>query len=235
MADAKPLDRVSFGIRPKDFLFLSIIDLLSVFERKNPLGLLRAFRNAFGQGSDCHLVMKVSHAAQRPADMIRIREAAVGLPVTIIDQTIDRDHVHALIQTCDCLVSLHRSEGFGLTLAEAMYQSKPVIATAYSGNLDFTKHDNAFLVEYDLAPVPAGCEPYDEGLMWAEPRMEHAVDQLRSVLEATDLRNGRAARGREYIHAHFAPEVVGKLMAERLAVRAGRASPEARIQSASIA
>jgi glycosyltransferase involved in cell wall biosynthesis len=191
---------------------------LSVFERKNPLGLLEVFRAAFGGASNCHLVMKVNHAEQRPAEMRRIREAAGGLPVTIIDRTLDRNHVTALMQTCDCLVSLHRSEGFGLALAEAMYLSKPVIATAYSGNLDFTRPDNAFLVDYDLARIPAGCEPYDEGLWWAQPNLEHAVSQLQSVVNAPEVRRARAARGRELIRSQFAPVTVGKLMAERLAV-----------------
>ncbi len=218
VADCAHVDRAAFSIPANAFVFLSIFDLLSVFERKNPLGVLRAFRSAFGQTRDCHLVMKVNHGGQRPAEMLRIREAAAGLPVTIIDRTIDRSHINGLIQMCDCLVSLHRSEGFGLTLAESMYLGKPVIATAYSGNLDFTRRDNSFLVDYDLAPIPPGCDPYDEGLLWAEPKTEDAVKQLRSVVNSPELRRTRAAKGREYVRAHFAPENVGKLMVERLAV-----------------
>ncbi len=218
LADCAPLDRGSFSIPPNRFVFLAVFDLLSGFERKNPLGLLRAFRLAFGQASAGYLVIKVNHACQRPAEMQRIREAAAGLPVTIIDRTMDRSDLTGLLQMGDCLVSLHRSEGFGLTLAEAMHLAKPVIATAYSGNLDFTRPDNSFLVDYALTPVPPGCEPYEEGLLWAEPDIDHAVSQLRSVLTAPELRRSRAARGRELIRAHFSPEVVGRMMAERLAV-----------------
>jgi glycosyltransferase involved in cell wall biosynthesis len=148
--------------------------------------------------------------------MAAITSAVAGLPVTIIDRTIDRAHVNSLINACDCLLSLHRSEGFGLPMAEAMYLNKPVIATGYSGNTDFTRPDNAFLVEYDLGRVPKGCDPYDEGAVWAEPRLDHAVQQMQIVLDNPELRAVRANRAGEYIRAHFAPEVVGRLMRERL-------------------
>ena len=141
--------------------------------------------------------------------------------MTIVDRTIDRSQVTGLIQMADCLVSLHRSEGFGLTIAEAMYLSKPVIATAYSGNMDFTTPDNAFLVDYDLAPVPGGCDPYEEGALWADPRSESAVEQMRLVANRPDLREERALRGRERIREQYSPHAVGRLMRERLEMIAG--------------
>ena len=150
------VSRADFSIPAGRFVFLTIVDLLSVSERKNPIGVIAAFRRAFGNSKDCHLVLKISHAQQRPREMAALAEAAEGLPVTIIDRTIDRAQVNGLIRTCDCLVSLHRSEGFGLPIAEAMYLSKPVIVTDYSGNTDFTRPDNAFLVEYDLTPSAEG-------------------------------------------------------------------------------
>ena len=148
--------------------------------------------------------------------MANLTAAAAGLPVTIIDRTIDRVEVNGLIRACDCLVSLHRSEGFGLSIAEAMYLSKPVVATDYSGNTDFTRADNAFLVDYDLTRVPKGCDPYDEGAVWAEPRLDHAVQQMQIVFNSPELRGDRASRAGEYIRRHLAPEVVGKLMRERI-------------------
>jgi hypothetical protein len=112
-----------------------------------------------------------------------------------------------------------------LTIAEAMYLSKPVIVTGYSGNLDFTKPDNSFLVDYDLVHVPKGCDPYDEGLLWAEPRLDHAADQMRLVAANAEIRRSRAHNGHDYILQHFAPESVGKLMTERLDIIQGKLEP----------
>jgi glycosyltransferase involved in cell wall biosynthesis len=212
-----PADRSTFGIPPDSFLFVAIFDLMSVFERKNPLGVIQAFRSAFSGDPGYHLVLKVNHAEQHMVEMEKIRDAARDLPVTIIDRTIDREDVTALIQAADCLVSLHRSEGFGLTIAEAMHLSVPVLVTGYSGNMDFTKPDNAFLVDYHLVEVPRGCEPYDEGALWAEPELESAVNQLRLVAHNAELRKSRAAKGCQYVHAHLSPRCVGDLMSERLA------------------
>jgi glycosyltransferase involved in cell wall biosynthesis len=218
MEECSPMDRTSFGIAPADFVFLAIFDLLSVSERKNPLGILTAFRAAFGTSSNTRLILKINHAEHRPAEMTRIREAASGMAVTIIDRTMDRAHVNGLIHMSDCLVSLHRSEGFGFTMAEAMYLAKPVIATAYSGNLDFTTADNSFLVGYDLVPVPPGCEPYDPGILWAEPRIGDAVCQMRLVASDPEIRCARGRAGQGYIQKHFSSEAVGRLMMDRLSV-----------------
>jgi glycosyltransferase involved in cell wall biosynthesis len=209
-------DRSGFGIPSDSTVFISVFDLLSILERKNPFGMIAAYKQAFAGSKKCHLILKVNHGRHRPEEMERIREATVGLPVTIIDETIDRAHVLALLQMADCLVSLHRSEGFGLSIAEAMYLAKPVIVTAYSGNMDFTNAQNAFLVDYDYVPVPRGCDPYDEGLLWAEPRPDSAVSQMRLVATNPDLRRARGAAGQDCIKTHFSPEAVGGMMRDRL-------------------
>jgi hypothetical protein len=99
-----------------------------------------------------------------------------------------------------------------------MYLAKPVIATAYSGNLDFTTADNSFLVGYDLVPVPPGCEPYDPGILWAEPRIGDAVCQMRLVASDPEIRCARGRAGQGYIQKHFSSEAVGRLMMDRLSV-----------------
>jgi glycosyltransferase involved in cell wall biosynthesis/transposase len=208
--------RESFSIPCGRFVFLTVFDLLSVAERKNPAGVIKAFRLAFGASSQCHLVLKINHAAQRPGEIAAIREATAGMPVTILDRPMSREDLNALICCCDCLVSLHRSEGFGLTIAEAMYLGKPVIATGYSGNLDFTNPGNSFLVNYRMVPVPKGCEPYEAGLLWAEPSIEHASAQMRLVVENSDVRQALAEKGAEWVRTQLAPEAVGSLMRERL-------------------
>jgi glycosyltransferase involved in cell wall biosynthesis len=212
----RSMSRADFGLPSGAFVFLTIFDMLSVFERKNPLAVVEAFVRAFGDSSACHLAVKVNHGHLRPDQVQRLRAAAAGYPVTILDHAASREEINALMLSCDCLVSLHRSEGFGLTLAEAMCLGKPVIATAYSGNLDFTKSDNAFLVGYRLRPVGKGCEPYDEGLMWAEPSIEEAAAQMKAVYECEDLRQRRAMAGQEFVREFFSPAAVGRHMRNRL-------------------
>ena len=207
----------SFSLPSNAFTFLAVFDLLSVLERKNPLAVIEAFARAFESNPAYHLVLKINHASERPAEARRVAEAAAGLPVTIIDATIDRPDVIRLIASCDCLVSLHRSEGFGLALAEAMYLRKPVIATGYSGNLDFMTPHNSFLVEHRLIPVPHGCDPYDPGALWAEPLLEDAVDKMLLVAKCAELRQERAAKAEESIKRDFCPAAVGKMMADRIA------------------
>lgn len=210
------VDRGSLSLSERQFVFLSVFDLLSVLERKNPIGLLRAFRAAFEGDRDRHLILKINHASERPEEMARIAEAADGLPVTIIDRTIDRAEVNGLMEMADCLVSLHRSEGFGMSIAEAMYLGKPVVATGYSGNVDFTLPDNSFLVSYRLGPVPPGCGPYGEGLRWAEPDTASAAAQMRRVANDEGERRARAERGQEFVRTRLSPAEVGRLMKERL-------------------
>lgn len=210
------LDRSSFGVPLEPFTFLTAFDMLSVFERKNPLAVVEAFVDAFGASSDCHLVIKINHGDQRPSNLARLRAAAAGRPITIIDRAMSRDEVNALMLASDCFVSLHRSEGFGLGIAEAMHLGKPVIVTAYSGNMDFTKPDNAFLVGYRLCPVGPGCDPYDPDRRWADPCVAEAAAAMRLVRENGELRERRALEGRQFVRENLSPEAVGRLLKERL-------------------
>src|SRR5213076_1122404 len=103
--------------------------------------------------------------------------------VHIIDRSLSRGELDGLMAACDCYVSLHRSEGFGLTMAEAMYVGKPVIATGYSGNLDFMTPHNSYLVDYEVVAVGEGAAPYPAHAEWAEPSVEHAACLMRHVFE----------------------------------------------------
>ncbi|HEY7336668.1 MAG TPA: glycosyltransferase [Bryobacteraceae bacterium] len=210
------LDRSDFGIPEDRFAFLHCFDLMSGFERKNPLGAIAAFRAAFQGDASCHLVLKVNHAELHTEQMEQIRQASAGLPVTILERTIGRADLNALMNCCDCLISLHRSEGFGLTMAEAMFLGKPVIATAYSGNLDFTREDNSFLVRFKMTTVAPGCQPYDKGLRWADPDTDHAAEQMRIVFRSAETRTAKAHRGREFVRRELAPRAVGAMMRRRL-------------------
>ena len=116
---------------------------------------------------------------------------------------------------CDCYISLHRAEGFGLTMAEAMAMEKPVIATGYSGNMDFMTAENSFLVNHKLVPIAKDHGPYKRGFIWAEPDLEHAAELMRHVYEHREPARKVGMLARRDILATLTPEVVaGRLKAQ---------------------
>jgi len=177
-------DRGSFGLRNDSFIFLFVFDLNSHFERKNPLAVITAFRHAFDGRTekDVTLVLKFTGTKQYPEAYKQIIRAADGLPVKLFPEYMKRERLYGLMSVCDCYVSLHRSEGFGLTIAEAMSLGKPVIATAYSGNMDFMNTNNSFPVRYRMKRIERSVGPYKKGAEWAEPDVIHASDLMRMVV-----------------------------------------------------
>ena len=117
----------------------------------------------------------------------------------VVDQPLPRAGYNGLVAACDAYVSLHRAEGFGLTIAEAMAAGKPVIATGYSGNLEFMTDENSFLVPYELVQIPHGSAPYPNSARWAEPDRDAAAAAMRAVFESRDEARERGARGRRDI------------------------------------
>ena len=198
------------------FRFLFIFDYYSYAERKHPLGLLQAFQEAFAPGEPAHLVLKATDSRRDPEYHRRLREAARPGQVTIIDRYLDRPALNALLAGADCYVSLHRSEGFGLTLAEAMYLGKPAIATAYSGNLDFMRPDNSYLVPYRLVEIDRDHGPYRQGWQWAEPDLAAAGGLMRQVYEQRAAAAAVAAAGARTVREQLSPAAVGKLIRARL-------------------
>lgn len=211
-----PVDRETLGLPASGFLFLCMFDMLSVMERKNPAGAIQAFRRAFEGDKRCHLVVKVNNAQKAPESLARLRDLSAGANITIVDRIFSREEVVALLRHVDCLVSLHRAEGFGLILAEAMLLAKPVIATAYSGNMDFTKPGNSLLVGYKMKPVGKGCAPYDEHCSWADPNIDEAVRHMRAIFEGPELRQEIGSAARAYVSTYLSPEAVGRQIRERL-------------------
>lgn len=209
------LSRSDFGISADRFVFLSIFDMRSVFERKNPLAVISAFSRAFRPEDNCELVIKINHAEAAPAKMDLLRSAAAGKPIRLLCDTFPYPDVVALMESSDCVVSLHRAEGFGFVMAEAMLLGKPVIATGYSGNVDFTLSSNSFLVGYTLCPVGPDCQPYDPEALWANPSEEDAAAQMRLVYSNEALRRERAAAGRRFIQQHYSAEAIGARYRER--------------------
>jgi glycosyltransferase involved in cell wall biosynthesis len=181
--DPNKRDRASFGLPEDETLFLFTFDLSSVLERKNPLGCLVAFRQAFRCDEPARLVLKVNRAEAFPEEMARITKAMEGLRCTMITGTLPRPGLLALFNICDSYVSLHRSEGFGYTLAEAMLLGKPVIATDYSATAEFLDDTVGLPVRYELVQLTESYGPYFAGAHWAEADIAHAAERMRWVHE----------------------------------------------------
>jgi FkbM family methyltransferase len=215
--------RSHFGLPKNKFIFLFMFDFMSIAERKNPLGLIKAFKAAFSRKDDALLVLKCSGSSPdklqavgtSPAVVEEIKKASTNANIRIVDGTLGRKETNDLLRLSDCYVSLHRSEGFGLTMAEAMSLEKPVIATAYSGNMDFMTPANSFLVKYKLVELGQDYGPYKKGCVWAEPDIDHAAELMRLVFEKNKLGKKIGRKARQDVLRHLHPRVVGELITER--------------------
>lgn len=186
--------RARFDLSEDAFVFLFTFDVSSQMERKNPFGLIAAFRAAFGDRRDVMLVLKFTNAEYDPAGVRKLYSATEGLSAVLLEGHMTRDELAALMTVADCYVSLHRSEGFGLGVAEAMALGKPVIATMYSGPADLMTPANSYPVDYRMVAIPRDYGPYLEGFTWAEPDLEHASLLMRQVADGPVE---AAARGRQ--------------------------------------
>lgn len=203
--------RADFGLPTDAFIFLSAFDYHSVFERKNPLATVRAFQQAFGKNADYVLVLKATHGIRDPAaDRLRT-ETAGWSNIIHLTRVLTRAEMMALTQACDAFVSLHRSEGFGLHLAEAMACGKPVVATDYSANTDFMTAENSFPVQYRLVEIAEEHGPYRRGQVWADPDIAHAAEQMQRAAEpcSAQLIGGRAQQA---IRVQFNSARIGDLV-----------------------
>ncbi len=192
-----PLDRAAFGLPDDAVVVLVSFNLASSFERKNPLGAIAAFRAAFGDRTDRLLLLRVGHPGHFPADFARLRAVVSGVGNIRLDTTeLPRRDRHALTRAADIVLSLHRSEGFGLVPAEAMLLGRPVIATAWSGNMDFMDDTSAALVAYRLIPASDPRGVFEApGAAWADPLQSDAVAQLRRLADDAAERQALGARG----------------------------------------
>lgn len=217
--------RAELGL-PEGFMFLFQFDFNSTTARKNPVGLIDAYLHAFQPEDGAFLIMKSVHGDEYTADLERLRAKAAGRPdIQIIDRYLPALERDGLMQACDCYVSLHRSEGFGLTMAEAMARGKPVIATGYSGNLDFMNNENSYLVPHRLTTLMRDAGPYPAGTTWADPDLGFAAKIMREVFEDRDRAQIRAARGQTDIREHRTIEALATFLSDRFEELSGAASP----------
>jgi glycosyltransferase involved in cell wall biosynthesis len=210
------MPRSTFGLPDNRFLFLFIFDMCSMMQRKNPLAILEAFRRAFPQSESVALAIKVSRGFHDPAGLATLRDACQQAGAYLIDEVMSRGQMFALMNCCDAYVSLHRSEGFGLTLAEAMALGKPAIATGYSGNLDFMNEQNSLLVSSKRVPIRTAAHVYPIGCHWAEPSVDHAAELMRWLVDHPVEARVMADRGQQDVHKTLSLEAAGQRMAKRL-------------------
>ncbi len=212
-------DSLNYSPIPKSsFAFLFIFDFFSYFERKNPLAVISAFKQAFGKSKDHFLLIQCKNAEKDPRNFKLLMQSANQNNIRVQNTLLSHAETLDLIQTCSCYVSLHRAEGFGLTIAEAMLFEKPVIITAYSGNMDFTTSENSYLVKYDLTKIKESVGPYEKGTVWAEPDVHHAAELMRRVYENPGEARQKAIAGAQTIKTLYNTERIGTMIKNRLGV-----------------
>ncbi len=207
--------RSHFGIPEEAFAFLYVFDAASYVERKNPAALVHAFLRAFGDSSRVVLVLKFLNEDRDPAAIESLRALAGHPNIRLLSGAYTAGEIASLHNHADCFVSPHRTEGFGLNIAEAMWRAKPVIATGYSGNMDFTTPETSFLIDYELQPIRQPVGPYRAGLFWAEPSVAHLSALLREVFENREGARRKGERAARLIRRDYSPNAIGRLMEKR--------------------
>lgn len=211
-----PLDRESVGLSEESY-FLFVFDYLSVFERKNPLALVRAFTSAFSDSEGPQLVIKTINGHRCRTDREQLRLAcSARSDIRLIEEYLDSEVLRSLMANATAYVSLHRSEGYGHTMSEAMALGRPVIATAYSGNMDFMDESNSLLVPYGLVPVAQGSGPYPTSTHWAEPDTVAAARYMRRLIDDPDFGDAIGQQARLSIEDSGSVAVAARFVRERV-------------------
>jgi hypothetical protein len=216
------LGRKDFGLPARAKLFVFAFDLNSSAKRKNPHACIAAFQRAFPdkRSKSAGLVIKVHPPKNPDAEWDALKQlAAEDARIYLIEKTLSKPDLLALYQACDCFVSLHRAEGFGRNIAEAMLLGKSVIVTGFSGNLAFNSEENAMLVRYSMQALADGDYPYGDGQQWAEPDIGHAADLMRKVVKETAAIKTLAANGKKTIEQEHGVARVGAAYAKALNIK----------------
>ena len=212
-------DRAQLGIDQDMFYFMFSFDYFSHPARKNPLGVVRAFQAAFPNPAErVGLVIKSTGAIHQHLEIksVILEAARHDQRIKVIDRTFSRDEMLSLIRQSDCYVSLHRAEGFGLGMAEAMAFGKPVIGTDYSGSAEFLSDRTGFPVPFAMRPVQPGEYIFSDGQSWAEPDNAAASEAMQRVFHDRLEGQRRAAAGKAFVETYYGRENVGRIAVERL-------------------
>jgi glycosyltransferase involved in cell wall biosynthesis len=200
------------------FIFSFFFDYNSQMARKNVLGLIESFYKAFGKNnSKATLLLKTSPSKRHAYDRDLLSQKVAGdKGIILLEEILERSALQNLLRITDCYISLHHAEGFGLTMAEAMALGKPVIATGYSGNIDFMNLNNAILVNYKLTTLTEQVGPFVVGSHWADPDLDHAADLMRRMVDKYESFDSIAMLAQEQIRTSHSLIAIGGLMSQRL-------------------
>jgi glycosyltransferase involved in cell wall biosynthesis len=209
----RALDRHYFGVRETAYVVLLFFDLWSYTTRKNPWATITCFKQVLDirREVDLQLVIKTNHASHDRSVMSALTQAVheLGNNALLIDRTISDNEIKNLIRCCNCLISLHRSEGFGRGPAEAMFLGKPVIATGWSGNMEYMGTRVSFPVPYKLIPVTKGEYLFEEGQMWADPDIDKAARLLLALVDKPSYGERIGRRAKRHMMRNFSDSTLG--------------------------
>ncbi len=211
--------RFNIKTNNRDFLFLNIFDSASIWQRKNPFGLIKSFDRAFKGKNGVKLIIKTTNIKDSQIFAKLKAQIEQNGQIHLIDQYLDPSDYLSLLNSSDCYVNLHRAEGLGIPLINSHLLGKPVIATNFSANIDYQTVSNSFPVDYTPYILKKPIGPYPAHSLWAEPDIEHAAFQMSKVyqMDGASLKK-ICQRGKEEVGYHFSPQRIADLIKQRLPV-----------------
>lgn len=227
--------RAEFNLPEDKFIFFTMFDYYSSINRKNPIGAIDAYEKAFGKNNEqVVLVIKSSLSNEFPREKkMLVDRIGNNSSIILIEEILERDRLFGLMNCCNSFVSLHRSEGFGLTMAEAMYLGKPVIATGYSANTEFMNLNNSFLIKYDLIKTGKLYYFSTDKDFWADPDLSHAAEMMKYVYENPKTAQDVAQRGQSDVKKNLSPQLIGSKIKNRLEIIQTELIPKMNVKTTS--
>lgn len=213
---SEQFNRAHFQLPEDKFLFLAMFDYNSTMSRKNPMGAINAFKQAFDKGSkDVGLVIKVNNPTEEC--MATLRDLLDGYEnVYFITKILDKPEVNGLINCVDVFVSMHRAEGFGLVMAEAMLLKTACIATNWSSNTEFMTSDVACMLPYTMTEIKTADSVYPAGGIWADPSVEDAAKYMRKLKEDPDFYHQMVQNAYAYANQVLGKEKITEMLEKRI-------------------
>lgn len=215
--------RQDFNLPLDKFLFMFSYDMSSLRTRKNPQAVIKAFNIAFPKDQNIGLVVKLSRVQDKSSHIEEMNNLQEMINkddrIFLIDEILTNEKMKGLINVCDAYISLHRAEGFGMGMAEAMKMGKAVIATNYSGNTDFTTPETACMVDYKLIDIkPHEYVHYELGQVWADPYVEHAAEYMQKLYNDSEFYKKIASNGKHFIDTYYNHQIIGQRFLDRLKI-----------------
>ncbi len=208
--------RADFDMPEDQFIALSMYDSNSYVHRKNPMAAIEAFTEAFAGNGNAMLIVKINHPKEEEIRQLEEQLTQTEVRYRLIQERMEREELNALIACCDVFISLHRSEGFGLPVAEAMALGTATVATNWSASAEFMSAEGSCRVGYTMVPVGDRYQHPEEGQVWAEPDIHEAAGYLKKLYEDPGYRERTAAAGQEHVRTILSIEKNGKMMKKRL-------------------